>query len=341
MRALAREIVLAHEDLALLDAAERRLRLKSLVGGDGTILNEIHDDIDGFGPLTVHMADDAVTDILVNGPDDVWIERDGVLRRACARFGSRTELEDFVERWIGDAGERIDAAHPIADARLLDGSRIHAVVAPVAPDGPLVSIRRFSRRPLDLGSLRARSMITEDQDRILREAVTAGRSIALSGATGTGKTTLLSALLAIVPEHERVVTIEETPELRADAHVVSLLARRPNLEGRGAVPMHVLVRAALRMRPDRIVIGEVRGAEAFDACMAFATGHRGSMVSIHAHSPQGALRRLTDLALTARSGASEDSLRAQIVDAFDLIVQLERVEGVRRVVAIDDAPASL
>lgn len=341
VRPAVREFVLAHDDLADLDVAERRLRLRELLAservGDLT-LDDVFRDIDGFGPLSELMADDDVTDILVNGPDEVWIERAGALTRTTTSFGSRDELAGYVDRWLGDAGARLDSAHPLADACLADGSRIHAAVPPVAPAGPFVSIRRFPRRPLDMSALVASGMLRDSDAERLRDAVCSGRSIAVSGATGTGKTTLLNALLGLVPPTERVITIEETRELRPSGHVIALRCREANLEGAGAVPMEVLVRAALRMRPDRIVIGEVRGPEALDACMAFATGHKGSMVSVHAHSSTQAMQRLVGLALGARSGASEGSLARQMRAAFDLVVQLERVQGARRVTAIDDVP---
>ena len=342
MRPQVRELVLAHDELADMDVAARRLRLGEIVREhplDGLTLDELHSDIDGFGPVGSLMADDEVTDIFINGPQEVWIERAGALSRTGVSFGSRAELEDYVDRWVGDAGARLDHAHPIADARLVDGSRIHAVITPVALDGPLVSIRRFPRRPLQMDDLVASGMLGGCDAERLSDAVAAGCSIAVSGATGSGKTTLLGALLDLVPSTQRVVTIEETPELRAGGHIVSLQARSPNLEGAGAVPMRALVRAALRMRPDRIVIGEVRGPEALDACMAFSTGHEGSMVSVHARSPADASERLGGLALLARSGAPESSLRRQMTEAFDLVVQLERVQGRRRIAAMQDVAA--
>lgn len=334
------ELVYSNDELADLDGAERRLALRELVAGrvsphefEATV-GTLADAIDGFGPLTALMSSDAVTDILVNGPDEVWVERDGGLERTPVTF-ARDELSALVERLVGGAGARLDASCPIADARLADGSRVHVVLPPLAPRGPLVSIRRFPEKAMNLAELTARRMMTPDQAERMRTMVQARRTILISGGTGTGKTTLMNALLSCVPATERVVIIEETPELRPVAgHRVSLVARPSNVEDKGAVTVHDLVRAALRMRPDRLVVGEVRGAEALAALGALSTGHEGSLLTIHARSARHSLDRFVALALEAGGGHSEDALQRRAEDSFDAFVHLARVDGMRRVTDI-------
>ena len=334
------DLVYEHDELALLDPAERRLAVRGLlaeeVGGDHRRLArrvaEVVDHIDGYGPLTSLLRDPGVTDVLVNGPKEVWIEREGDLERTDVTFADEDELRFFIERFTAIAGTRADLSHPIADARLPDGSRMHVVMPPVSPCGPTVSIRRFPSRRMSLQDLADAEMLDGAQARILAEAVVTRRSVAISGATGSGKTTLLNALLSLVDDSERIVTVEETPELNpVCAHRVALVARPPNLEGAGEIPMATLVRTALRMRPDRIVVGEVRGPEALVALDALSTGHSGSMTTLHAAGAERVHDRLVEMALGARTAATEASLRARAVAAFDLIVHLERVRD-RRVV---------
>jgi pilus assembly protein CpaF len=325
------------DELAELDTAERRLALRSLIAEEEMPCSvaELADWIDGSGPLSYLMRDPDVTDVLVNGPREVWAERSGVLAFEGALFDSTEDLWRMVERVLGDAGVQADASHPVADARLADGARIHVVLPPVAPHGPLVSIRRFPSQPLTMGDLRSRGMFDEREGAMLCAAVERRRTVAVSGGTGTGKTTLLNALLGCVADGERIVVVEETAELQPPCrHAVSLVARPPNTEGRGEVDLDSLVRAALRMRPDRIVVGEVRGPEALAALTAMATGHAGSLVTIHARSGEEALDRLVALALGARTGLSEATLRAAVDAAIDVTVHLDRLGGVRRVSAI-------
>lgn len=244
-------------------------------------------------------------------------------------------LHRFIERLLGRVGARLDRSHPIADARLGDGSRIHAVFPPVAPDGPLVSIRKFPPARFDLDALVERSMLTQAEADLLRSYVWERKTIVISGRTGTGKSTLLDALLRCVPKTERIVTIEELPELRhGGEHRVSLIARAPNLEGRGAVTLDQLVRASLRMRPDRIVVGEVRGSEVLTALEAMGTGHEGSMLTLHARSAEAVRERLLTLALRASSSATEATLRRQIAGAIDVVVHLDRTGGRRHVTSL-------
>jgi len=337
------EAVWEHDELAELDQAARRLALRALIGqfvGREDIsaeVNELADLIDGFGSLTGLMADDAVTDILVNGPHEVWCERNGTLQRADQRLNAE-ELMRLVDRMLVRANARADVSKPIASGRLPDGSRIHVALPPIAPSGPLVAIRKFRPQLLTIDDLVAEGMVSSHEAEGLTSLVCSRTSILISGATGTGKTTLLNALLGRVGSDERVVTVEETPELRPSCpHWASLVARDPNVEGGGAVSLMTLVRAALRMRPDRVVVGEVRGDEALSALSAFSTGHEGSMVTLHAHSPVDALERMVSLALSGGSGASEGSLRRQVRSAFGAVVHLRRERGgIRRVAAIED-----
>jgi pilus assembly protein CpaF len=336
------ELVYEHDELAELDPGARRLALRALIGGalDGEgvrWVGEVADAIDGFGPITAVMQDDDVTDVLVNGPSEIWVERGGRLVLTELAFADSRELEAMIARLVGDAGGRLDTGSPVATVRLADGARLHAVLAPCAPGGPLVSIRRFPPRPIDVEGLVTRRMMTVPEAERLVSLVSTGASLLIAGGTGTGKTTLLNALLAHVPADQRVITIEETSELRPTcAHVVSLVARAANLEGRGAVTLDDLVRSALRMRPDRIVVGEVRGAEALAAIEALSSGHGGSMVTLHARSAREALDRMVGLALAARTRASADSLEKRVRRAFGAVAVLVREGGERRVAALEE-----
>lgn len=329
-----------HDHLSGLDPAERRLALRSLVctaeePAPPDLVARLSDWIDGYGPLTAVVADPEITDVLVNGPDEVWVERAGRLERVAVSFESATQLLDLIERLLGAAGARADSAHPIADGRLRDGSRMHVVLPPLSGTHPLMSIRRFPATALSLEDLEGRGFVTADQRQVLVDAVAARRTIAVGGGTGTGKTTLVNALLSCIDSSERVVVIEETPELAPVCpHWVSLVARPPNIEGKGAVDQSELLRAALRMRPDRIVVGEVRGPEALIALQAMATGHEGSMVTVHSRSAADVAGRLVDLASAAPGAPSEEGLRRRVDASLDLIVQLGRAGGLRRVVRI-------
>lgn len=330
------DLVLARDDLADLDPAARRLALRELLPTP-ELAAEAADAIDGYGPVSRLMEDDEVTDVLINGPLDVWAERAGALVPADVRFSGERELRRYVERWLASARARADATSPIADGRLPDGARLHVVLPPVGPGGPLVSIRKFPRRAFDVDALADAGMMTSDQRRALERLVADRRTIVITGGTGSGKTTLLGALVALVPARERVVVVEEVAEVRPrNGHHVSLVARPPNVEGRGAIELAALVRAALRMRPDRIVVGEVRGPEALAAVDALSTGHEGSMLTLHARSAAEAEDRLVALALGARSGASEGSLRSRVELSVDAVVHLERRGGTRRVASLEE-----
>jgi pilus assembly protein CpaF len=289
----------------------------------------IGDELTGLGPLAPLLADPTVTDVLVNGPSDVWVERDGGIERAAVRFPSAAAVAALVQRVVAPLGLRVDEARPWVDARLPGGERFHAVLPPLAPDGPVVTIRTFARRRLDLHDLIERDTVDAVTARLLEAMVAAGVAIAVSGATGTGKTTLLNVLAAAIPTRERVVTIEDAAELDLPGpHVVRLEARPPNVEGRGEVPLRELVCNALRMRPDRIVVGEVRGLEVLDMLQAANTGHRGLLTTLHAGGPDEVPARLEAMAL-AVPGVVLDVVRRLIGGGIGAVVHLERAPAGR------------
>jgi pilus assembly protein CpaF len=289
----------------------------------------------GLGPVQRFFDDPDVSDVLVNGSADIWIDRGRGLEQVDAEFGSDEDVVTTVERAIAPLGLRIDRASPMVDARLADGSRLHAVLPPAAVDGPLIAIRRFTQRVATLQDLVDTGTATEDQVECLVAAVRQRRTIVVSGGTGAGKTTLLNLLASVIDPTERVVTIEDAAELSLPGHVVRLEARPANAEGAGAITIRSLLRSALRLRPDRIIVGEVRGGEALDLISALNTGHRGSLTTVHANSPEEALLRIETLALSA-GDTSETAVSRQLLAAVDLVVQLERTEGGRRIVAIDE-----
>lgn len=328
----ALEVILEHDELADLDVAQRRLAMRKLLieRGQAVAIDEVAAMVDGYGVLDGLMNDPSVTDILINGVNDVWVERAGALLRSDVEFSSSQDLNDTIERLMARGGGRVDPSRPIADVALPDGSRMHVVVPPLSPRGPTVAIRRFPREPMSLTDLESRGMFDAGTRARLEDAVRERLTIAISGGTGSGKTTLLNAMLGEVPRSERLITLEETPELRPRcAHWVSLVARPPNIEGRGEVTIADLFRATLRMRPDRIVVGEVRGPEAAVALDAFSTGHPGSLVTVHARSADGVVGRF--VALASLNGASESTLRSRAQDAFDLVIHVERAGGLRRI----------
>jgi pilus assembly protein CpaF len=290
-------------------------------------------DTVGLGPLEDLLADPSVEEVMVNGPECVYVERGGRIEPAAVAFADEEELRNAIERILAPLGRRVDELSPMVDARLADGSRVNAVIPPLAIDGPALSIRRFgARRPgprelVELGTL------DEEQLALLERAVTERRSVLVSGGTGAGKTTLLGALSGFVAEGERVVTIEDAAELHLRRrHVVRLEGRPPGVEGRGEVTIRDLLRNALRMRPDRIVIGEVRGPEALDLLTALNTGHAGALSTLHANSPADALARLETLALMAGVGLPHEAIAEQVRRGIDLVVQLVRhPDGARRV----------
>ena len=290
----------------------------------------------GLGPLDPLLADASVDEVMVNGDGSVYVERKGRVAPANAGFGGAAELMHAIERILAPLGRRVDDASPMCDARLPDGSRVNVVIPPLAVDGPCLTIRRFRRDGFSLADLVENGTLPEVLASHLAGAVEGRATILVSGGTGSGKTTTLNALSGAIPAGERIVTIEDAAELRLlQPHVVRLEARPPNVEGRGEVTIRQLVRNALRMRPDRIVVGEVRGAEALDMLMALNTGHEGSLSTVHANSPQEALRRIEVLALTAGVGLPHAAVREQVADAFDLVVhQARRPGGERRITSV-------
>lgn len=295
------------------------------------LARELADEVAGLGPLEPLLADPTVTEVMVNGPGRCFVERAGRLEPVALALDAEG-IRRIVERVLAPLGLRLDRASPMVDARLPDGSRLHAVIPPLAIDGPYVTIRRFGARRIPLLDFQ----LGPDAIGFLSWVVAAGWNVVVAGGTGSGKTTLLNALSTVVDGAERIVTIEETAELCLDQpHVVRLEARPANAEGVGAVSVRELVRAALRMRPDRLLVGEVRGAEALDLLQALNTGHEGSLSTIHANGPADALRRLATLALFGGTGLPHDAIREQVVASVDAVVQVARAEdGARRVVTI-------
>ncbi len=298
------------------------------------LVEELAEEALGLGPLATLLADPAVTDILVNGPNQVFIEHRGRIRRTDIRFRDAEHVVSVIERIAARVGRRIDGAAPMADLRLPDGSRVNATLPPVSPDGPTLSIRRFGRQRINRQYLVDTDAISASMADFLDTAIRCRRSVLISGGTGSGKTTLLGALAESVPAEERIVTIEDTLELTLEQeHVVRLETRPPNVEGQGLITQRDLVRNSLRMRPDRIILGEVRGAEALDMLQAMNTGHEGSLCTIHANAPRDALARLETLVLMAGLDLPSRAIREQIVAALDLIVHVRRDEDGRRRVA--------
>ncbi len=279
----------------------------------------------GLGPLEVLLADPAVEEVMVNGPDRVYVERAGRIEATAVDFADEEELRNAIERILAPLGRRVDELSPMVDARLADGSRVNVVIPPLAIDGPALSIRRFGARRPGPAELVALGTISQAQHDLLGAAVAARRSILVSGGTGSGKTTMLNALSSFIDPSERVVTIEDAAELRLQQpHVVRLESRPAGVEGRGLVTIRDLLRNALRMRPDRIVIGEVRGAEALDLLTALNTGHDGALSTVHANSPADALSRLETLALMAGVGLPHAAVAEQVQRGIDLVVHLQR-----------------
>jgi pilus assembly protein CpaF len=299
---------------------------------------EIADDILGHGPLERLLGDDSVTEIMVNGPFDVWVERQGRLYETTVRFKDESHLRRIINKMVAQVGRRIDESSPMVDARLPDGSRVNAVIPPLSLSGPLVTVRKFSRQRLDMTDLVRLGTLSTETVEFLQRCILAGLNILISGGTGSGKTTLLNALSTAIPDSDRIVTIEDAAELRLNQrHVLRLEARPKNIEGEGEIAIRELVRNSLRMRPDRIIVGEVRGAEALDMLQAMNTGHDGSLCTVHANAPRDALARVETMVLMAGYELPVRAIRQQVASALDMIIHLERVEdGSRRVTAITE-----
>jgi pilus assembly protein CpaF len=302
------------------------------------LVEEVRHELFGLGPLEPLLADPTVSDILVNAPHNIYVERRGKLERTGVEFKDSEHLMRVIERIVSSVGRRIDESSPMVDARLKDGSRVNAIIPPLALDGPVLSIRRFGADPLRIDKLIELEAITKDIAEMFQMCVHARLNVLISGGTGAGKTTLLNALSAYIPEDQRIVTIEDSAELQLQQpHVVRLETRPPNIEGRGEVTQRDLVKNALRMRPDRIVIGEVRGGEAIDMLQAMNTGHDGSLTTIHANTPRDALVRLETMIQMTGMRLSDRAMRQQIASALDLVIQAARLsDGTRRVTSISE-----
>ena len=318
------ESVLAQEAMPL--SASERDRL----------VNDVQHELFGLGPLEPLLSDSTISDILVNSYRKIYIERRGKLEVTNVAFKDDEHLMRVIERIVSSVGRRIDESSPMVDARLKDGSRVNAIIPPLSIDGPVLSIRRFGAEPLRMNMLIENKALTRDIADMLQMCVTARLNVLISGGTGAGKTTLLNALSAYIPEDERIVTIEDSAELQLQQpHVVRLETRPPNIEGRGEVTQRDLVKNALRMRPDRIVIGEVRGGEAIDMLQAMNTGHDGSLTTVHANTPRDALSRLETMIQMTGMRLSDRAMRQQMASALDLVVQVARLsDGTRRLTSI-------
>ncbi|MCB9963197.1 MAG: CpaF family protein [Hyphomonas sp.] len=323
VRGIISEII-RKEDMALSSAEE------------ASFADAVMDEMTGLGPIEPLLKDDSIADILINGCDQVYVERHGKLQLAPVRFADNDHLLRIVQRIVAAVGRRVDESQPLVDARLADGSRVNAAVLPIAIDGPLVSIRKFSKSPLTIDRLVEFGAIPRPIADFILGAVKCRASTVISGGTGSGKTTLLNALSSAISPDERLITIEDAAELQLQQpHVARMETRPPNIEGKGEIRQRELVKNALRMRPDRVILGEVRGEEAFDMLQAMNTGHEGSMATIHANNPRDALTRLEQMVMMGGMKISEEAIRGQIASAVNYIVQASRLsDGSRRVMSI-------
>ena len=322
---LIQEIV--QKEKVLLNSAEK-----------DQLQSDLLDEVFGLGPLEPILKDPAISDILVNRRDLVYVERGGILQKTDIAFRDDRHLLRIIDRIVGAVGRRVDESSPMVDARLADGSRVNAIIPPLALDGPALSIRRFGAAPLTPGRLVELRSVSAEILEVLSSAVRARISILISGGTGSGKTTFLNVLSGFIPEGERVVTIEDAAELQLQQeNIVRLETRPPNVEGTGAIYQRQLLINCLRMRPDRIIIGEIRGEEAFDMLQAMNTGHEGSMTTIHANSPRDALARLESMVAMAGMRLPEKAVRQQIASAIGIVVQIARLsDGARRVIQLSE-----
>lgn len=329
LRTMVRE-----ELVSIVESSESRLDSAE----QSRIVKEVLDDVLGYGPIGKFLIDPEVTEIMVNGPDHVFIEKSGRIFDSKVRFASERHLRKIIERIVLPIGRRIDESSPMVDARLPDGSRVNAILPPLSVGGSCLTIRKFSREAKSIQELEDLGSLNDNVSEFLKYAVVGKLNVLLSGGTGTGKTTLLNAMSSFIPSDERIITIEDSVELQLQQpHVVRLETRSQNVEGKGEVTVRDLVRNSLRMRPDRLIIGEVRGPEALDMLQAMNTGHSGSLSTIHANSTNDALSRLETLTLLAGTELPLSAVRSQVASAIDLIVQLARFgDGSRRIVKITE-----
>src|SRR3954464_14071874 len=337
LSSMAGERVRAEIRAAVAKLVEEEKTPLSLVEKD-RVIEEILDEVFGLGPLEPLLQDPTVSDILVTTPHLVYVERGGKLYRTPVEFKDDAHLLRIIEKVVSRVGRRVDESSPLVDARLPDGSRVNAAIPPVAVDGPLLSIRRFGRDPLLAEHLVKNLTMTEGMLQLVQAAVKARLNILITGGTGAGKTTLLNVLSTFIPEEERIVTIEDAAELQLrQIHVARMEARPPNVEGQGAIRIRQLVINALRMRPDRIIVGEVRGEEALDMLQAMNTGHDGSLTTIHANSPRDALYRMDTMVAMTNLNIPEKAVRQQIASAVNLVIQVTRMsDGTRKVTAVSE-----
>ena len=325
-----------------VDAAARQILQQEAPGVYGLARDEmvaaIVDEVLGLGPIEPLLRDPSISEVMVNGPDLIYFERDGKLQRAPVRFRDNVHIMRIIERIISPLGRRVDEASPMVDARLLDGSRVNIIIPPVSPKAPTITIRKFRADKMKMQDLINVSALTADAARFLQACVAVRRNVIISGGTGSGKTTMLNALSAFIADDERIVTIEDPAELRLQQdHVITLEGRPPSLEGKNEVAQRDLVRNALRMRPDRIIIGEVRGGEAFDMLQAMNTGHEGSISTVHANSPRDGLARIENMVLMAGMELPIKAIREQVSSAIHVIIQVSRFpDGSRKVTDISE-----
>ncbi len=328
-------------ELQIQDIGQRLMAEESIpltLASRQSIIKQIQDEILGLGPLEPLLADKSISDILVNGHDNIYVERNGKLEKVNVRFNHDTHLMNIIDRIVSSVGRRIDESSPMVDARLKDGSRVNAIIPPLAVDGPLLSIRRFSIGKLSVEGLMEKGSLTPPIASLLEGIVKGRLNVLISGGTGSGKTTLLNVMSGFVPHDERIVTIEDSAELQLQQpHVVRMETRPPNIEGKGEVTQRDLVRNSLRMRPDRIIVGEVRGAEAMDMLQAMNTGHDGSMTTLHANTPRDALTRIENMVSMSGATMPVKAIRAQVASAIEVVLQVERQEdGTRRLVSVQE-----
>jgi pilus assembly protein CpaF len=315
-----------------------RDRLELSAREQARLAEDLANDMVGYGPLEALLQDERISDIMINGPDRVFVEMSGKVHLSDIRFRDAAQVAGIAQKMASAVGRRVDEASPLLDCRLADGSRVNVVFPPLALDGPCISIRKFAKKKIDFAAMVANGSIAEPVGRVLEIAARCRLNIIISGGTGSGKTTMLNALSRLIAHDERIVTIEDAAELQLQQpHVVRLETRPPNLEGRGEITQRDLLKNALRMRPDRIIVGEVRGSEAFDMLQAMNTGHDGSICTVHANTTRDAATRVENMVQTGTMSLPPRAIRVQIASAVDLIIQVERMrDGVRRVTQISE-----